>query len=220
MISLCFPTLNRYDLLDVAIDTALAGTLPPDKIYVIDNGGKAQEFMKNLDKVEEVFTPGINIGVAASWNWFINNVPEIRIISNDDVEFYPDTLETLVSAYDEKKVLFPAGVVAANAFSCFLIPNFVVEVVGYFDEKISPNYAYYEDNDYFRRMNLAGVKLEGVSTSQLMHKGSATLAHGIPDHNHLFEKATKNFLAKWGGWPHEEVYEHPWNNPELTWKDW
>src|SRR5689334_16853642 len=125
MVTLGIPTLNRYDLLELAIKSAEAGNLKPDKYLIVDNGTKFtyNDFYLSLGTRIEVIRPGGNLGVAGGWNRLIQNSSDIRIISNDDVIFFEDTIEKLVDAFDPDCVSFPAGVPAANAFSCFLIPD-------------------------------------------------------------------------------------------------
>ena len=95
-VNVCIPTLNRYDLLFECLKSAREGTVTPDRFWIIDNGGTLN--YESLDTT--VYTPTSNIGVAASWNWFINLVPDMRIICNDDIVFYPDTIEKLLNAFD------------------------------------------------------------------------------------------------------------------------
>jgi len=204
-INLCIPTLNRYDLLTKCVLSAVNGTVKPTQILIIDNGCKLER--PNIENLH-VYNFGKNIGVAASWNFFIKNTAEYRIICNDDVDFFEDTIEILLNASDENCVAYPGAVPSDNAFSCFVIPDKIVNIVGYFDEKISPNYAYFEDNDYFRRMNLAGYSTRRVFESRLNHIKSSTL-HGFTiqeqnQHHFLFRKARENYIRKWGGIPGEE----------------
>lgn len=209
-INLCIPTLNRSDLIDRTIESSLAGIIKPDKIYIIDNG--KQDFSEYVRKtVYNIIVPGYNLGVATSWNWFINNVGEIRIICNDDVIFFDDTIKIMIENYDSNNITYPGGVPSANAFSCYIVSDSVVDRVGLFDESISPNYAYFEDNDYFRRMTLLDIKLKHIPNAKLTHFVSSSLKKGIPNHNQLFNKAKKNYIAKWGGLPHKEKYLTPYN---------
>lgn len=213
-IFVCIPTLKRYDLLWNVIDSANKGTMKPDRFFIIDNGGK---FEHRGDKNVFVFSPGGNLGVAKSWNVFISNVPEYRIICNDDIEFYEDTIELLIKNYDENFILYPEGVPSANSFSCFLIPNKIPKTIGMFDEEISPGYAYFEDNDYHRRMKFAGFDIKGIKDARLNHANSSTLkSYNFQEeqlHHILFRRARQNYIKKWGGLPGEEIYSEPYELP-------
>ena len=208
-INLCIPTLNRYDLLTKCVLRAVNGTVKPTQILIIDNGCELER--PNIENLH-VYNFGKNIGVAASWNFFIKNTAEYRIICNDDVEFFPDTIETLLTAYEENYAVYP-GMPSDNSFSCFILPDKIIKDVGYFDEKISPNYAYFEDNDYFRRMNLAGYSTKKAIESKLNHFTSATLKGYNPiekeNHHRLFRIAQSNYIRKWGGVPGNERFTVP-----------
>ncbi len=215
MITLGIPTLNRYDLLELTIQSAEKGTVVPDKYFIVDNGGQFQrnDFYNSLGDRLEVNHYGHNLGVAGSWNKIIQSTPEIRIISNDDVEFFEDSIELLVRSYDTEAITYPAGIPAANSFSCYVMPNSIVERVGYFDEQISPRYAYFEDNDYHRRMIIAGVSLVGVGNCRLGHSVSSTLQNYTKlereKHNEKFKLAKQNYIRKWGGEPGQEKLDSP-----------
>src|SRR5688572_2605875 len=177
MLTLGIPTLNRYDLLEAASVSAETGSLKPDRYLIIDNGMKFvyDDFYTSLGDRLTVLTQLDNLGVAGSWNKICASTPDIRLISNDDIIFFPDTIEKLVRSFDEKAVVYPAGIVSTNAFSCFIIPDKVLEIVGYFDESISPGYGYFEDNDYHRRMIQKNIPLVGIPDCKLVHHHSSTL---------------------------------------------
>jgi GT2 family glycosyltransferase len=198
-----------------ALQSAERGILVPDKYFIIDNGGRFErnDFYNSLGDRLEVVNYGQNLGVAGSWNKIIQCTSEIRIISNDDVEFFDDTIKLLVDYFVTDAVIYPAGIPAANSFSCYVIPDNVVEKVGYFDEKISPNYGYFEDNDYYRRMLMNGIHLIGIGNCRLGHSGSSTLNGfiGAEQRNHhlKFKTAEKNYVRKWGGVPGKETLTVP-----------
>jgi GT2 family glycosyltransferase len=106
----------------------------------------------------------------------------------------------------------PYGII--NGFSCFGVQDSYIKKVGYFDETISPNYAYFEDNDAAYRMKLAGVI--GVdSEAEAVHDTSSTLKAFTPEqtamHHIKFNLAQNNYIKKWGGLPLHETYRTPYN---------
>lgn len=213
-INICIPTFNRYDRLEALISSLLVGSVVPN-IYVIDNGGEIKHRL-NSELLSEinVHNPSLNIGVAKAWNWFAKNVSEIRIISNDDIIYTSTAIEKLVAGYVDDCLIFPQ-VIDINQFSCFILPDKLIERVGYFDEGISPNYAYFEDNDFSYRMQLLGankVKVDGIS---IFHNPSSTLraysSAQLALHHKRFEIAKKNYVAKWGGLPGYEKYTVAYN---------
>ena len=231
-ITLCVPTLSRYDLLARAVSSARAGALPPSRVLVIDNGGGLAEYMRTrpdvwpaeLAAAVEVHTfpqPGAppgkpsvrNLGVAASWNWFMRNVPQdYVVISNDDVGFRPRTIEALVATAEKMpgQVFFCASV--GQAFSLYLLRKRALDLVGPFDENFWP--AYFEDGDYARRLALLGQR-ENFSGEGYEHEGSATVRVADPDmrrrHHGWFDANSKYYVRKWGGPPHHEKYTVPFN---------
>lgn len=219
-IALCIPTLNRYDLLVKALESAEKGNVVPDEYWIVDNGMRSDLQLIIPPDIRQKLTIlrfGYNLGVAASWNQFLKYAGEdkILVICNDDVEFFPETIEKLIEHYDENFVLFPGGVPSANSFSCFLIPEKVYRTVGLFDDTLSPQYAYFEDNDYHYRMLQLGFDLRGIPECRLGHVGSATV-NSMPHadriaHHGKFNVARQNYIRKWGGQPGEEKFKTPYN---------
>jgi GT2 family glycosyltransferase len=207
--SLCVMVFNRYDLLVDCLRSASRGTIIPDLLYVINNGrddGKLEQALLAWEgHARVVYTPKVPMGVAESWNWFLDNAPDPRIITNDDVVFGVRTFEAMLSA----EGLFISPLKDA-AFSCFLIHDECVKIVGRFDETISPGYAYFEDCDYFTRMRAAGVSVIQVE-SDTQHVGSATLKAQSPldweDHHRRFLLAQNNYVKKWGKLPEGRVLQ-------------
>lgn len=207
MLTLCIPTLRRYDLLVKCILSAENGTYVPDRYLIVDNGGKfrIEDYHPTISEKIDVVTPGYNLGVAAAWNLMIKQTDDIRIICNDDVKFYDNTIFVMCHNFDRSKIIFPGQMERTNAFSCFLLPNYVVEKIGLFDETISPNYAYFEDNDYdFRIREQSEIGFYDVACGY-EHYGSATIRSMSKkehdEHNRKFELARANFRKKWGRLP-------------------
>jgi hypothetical protein len=87
-------------------------------------------------------------------------------------------------------------------FSCFCIRDRCVELVGEFDETISPGYAYYEDVDYaYRMIQVPEIRRPRIDAG-IIHVGSSTWRSGSPeeikDHWRRFYAAKANFEKKWG----------------------
>lgn len=214
-VNLCIPTLKRYDLLMKCLESAEAGTLKPEKYYIIDNGNNLP-----FDKLPESFTDKIfvvktrhNLGVARSWNWFFDNVEDNILISNDDIEFYEDSIEKLMDGFDENFSIYPSE--GATSFSCICHPRKIINDVGYFDETLSPFYGYFEDNDYHYRMLLKGYTIKDIPGCRVKHENSGTMKWYTPTemqiHHEKFRAARARYLAKWGGEPAMEKYKIPYN---------
>jgi GT2 family glycosyltransferase len=214
LLILCCGTWKRYDLLNKLIASAENGVRTPDKIVIFDNGGT---FDHPNPKVE-IYRPEKNLGISAADNWFAKNIPGFKIVSNDDVELFPYTLETFWQYQDKGDLLVTAGLPILNAFTLFSVNQNVLDTVGYFDESISPGYAYFEDNDYGRRINLGGLKRTDVLTSSF-HLGSGTVdvleGEDKQNHHRKFNIAKSNYIAKWGGVPPKELWNLPYRNTGL-----
>lgn len=203
MIHVCVPVLKRYDLLRQMLLSLKQSTVQPDSVYVIDNGrdGERVNLAINASPVPTILhTPDKPMGVAESWNWFIQNVPEDRVIANDDVLFGSHSLVRLVAS--EADLIWAKGC----GFSCFVIRDSCIEKLGFFDEDISPGYGYYEDEDYLQRLDGRGTRERSATAEEVecgvMHARSQTLAKNSPaemvEHHRKFKIAQANYAKKWG----------------------
>jgi GT2 family glycosyltransferase len=183
--------------------------MPVECVYVIDNGRDANQLLAAVEAWPgEVYihAPDRPLGVAESWNWFLKNVPEERIITNDDIIFAPHSIERMVSSPEECVVAIQGA-----AFSCFLLRDSCVEKVGFFDEEISPGYGYFEDCDYNERMKLAGTTHHPVDAGvEHMHSGTLKAANAseMAEHHRKFIIAQENFIRKWGRMPVGKVRQY------------
>lgn len=214
-INVCIPVYNRYDLFTRCLKSLAKGRIKPDMVWLMNNGDlkpDTDEF-KNLGHFSW-HNPGKNIGLAKSWNWFIDNIQDVRIFCKDSVTFNENSLEELLNAYEDTKIIVPQN----NSQACFIIPDKVIKKVGYFDEQISPLYAGYEDTDYLRRAQLHGVKTK-ISSKCIIHQrqNSTFLALSKEDkfkHQIKLDQAIKNYKNKWGGIPKKETFVTPFNLEE------
>lgn len=220
-LTLCTPTILRYDLCDKLIMSASKGIIKPNEYKVLDNGNSyANKWHKAhpLSVDVKVISPKGNIGVSAAWNQFLRTSKGLIIIANDDICVFPDTIKTMIDEYYANKnksiILFSLG--GINAFSFYLIHSSIQHKIGYFDETFYP--AYFEDNDYIRRMFLLGYKQKIVRKAKYIHykNGSATLKEqrrkGIDkDHDKNFRRNKAYYIKKWGGVPGNEKFTKPFN---------
>jgi len=224
MIVAGIPTLNRYDLLEGAIESLCRGDVVPDRILVVDNGGNWEPSATSREPVPlEIIRPGRNLGVAASWNLLhrITAADEL-ILLNDDVLVAPETLQRMVSCPQPFVAVsdtpgFAArrhdpGVLVSD-WACFLQRAEVWRDVGEYDEQFWP--AYYEDADYDYRMRLAGQAVTRLPCEGLSHHVSSSLRRISPEQRTEFERAFRlnaiYYQRKWGGPPGTEQFLEPWN---------
>lgn len=201
-VSICIPVLKRYDLLERLLLSLHGSSVEPDAIHIVNNGKNDHALSQALVASQwnvSVRTPIISMGVAESWNYFIDRVPENRIIVNDDVVFGVDSIAQIVDTEGDI-----VGCITHNDFSCFLIRDTCVQKVGLFDESISPGYAYFEDCDYEERIRKSGAIFKHVSCG-LTHEHSATLksltSSEAIEHHRKFIIAQENFFNKYGRLP-------------------
>jgi len=218
---LCIPTLCNYDGVDALIRSAEAGTVKPTGYVVLDNGGKYPR--ARLDAAigersveRELITPTDNLGVAASWNVFLDRFgkTEPLVISNDDITLGPTAFATLDN-YGARGALR-----AGFGWALFMQRPECTQRVGFYDENFWP--AYHEDIDYIIRMErrrVPDIRLEGHIDIQ--HAGwRTTLMLGNPDW--LADGRARNhsyLVAKWGTESlTPETYQKPFNgSPPAGW---
>lgn len=206
MINICVPVLRRYDLLRDMLISLRGSTMPPHKVCIIDNGLSQTSVLGAIDgavdravTVIDVFTPREPMGVAASWNWFIQNIGEERLIINDDIVFAPTSLERIID--HDLDLAWAAGC----GFACYLIRNRCIDKLGLFDETISPGYGYYEDEDYLQRLDGRGTREPSARAGNIecgiVHLKSATLQAAthleLLEHHRKFKIAQANYARKW-----------------------
>lgn len=108
-------------------------------------------------------------------------------------------------------------------FSCFLIASDFFDMCGTFDENFWP--AWYEDNDMHRRITLLGYKAIMTTAAPHIHFGGVST--GMIPNNPGSGQSQVYYVKKWGGIPithpgagQKEYFMTPYNNQELTVKDW
>jgi GT2 family glycosyltransferase len=190
------PALNRPDLLARHIESI---DVLVDRLFVIDNSPH-WEMGDIADNYHvEVVDPGVNLGVAASWNFIIKTNPAADwwMIANVDQEYAPGDLERLAAAMGDES----AAVRCLSRFAAFAINRACVEKVGLFDENFHPIYC--EDADYEYRCKLAGVEIVDVeSGTKHLEGGSVTFRtdRQYADRNaRTYPENVAYFEAKWGG---------------------
>ena len=164
---LVVPTLTRHDLLDRMLRSI---DYPVGHLVVIDNSGRGVVGGSGPWERMTVLPMPVNFGVAASWNLAIrmgHRADWVMIVS-DDVEFPAGTLAEFDRQSGENRLLLSG---TWPHWCAFTIGMRVVQKVGLFDEGFFP--AYFEDSDYDRRCQRAGVPL--VHGPAVLHKNSSTL---------------------------------------------
>jgi hypothetical protein len=156
-----------------------------------------------------VYKPGVNLGVAGSWNNIITSNPDAPwwMIVGYDIVLAKGDMARLASHMETV-----GGIGMLGTFSAFGIDRGAVDRAGLFDENFHP--AYYEDNDYDYRCRLKGVPMCGLPFGG-RHKISSTIYSDnnryLHENQRTFVSNHYYFLAKWGGEPYQEAYTTPFN---------
>jgi GT2 family glycosyltransferase len=189
--------------------------------------------------------PGVIRSVAGSWNQgarlaMADGVSHIAFVAND-TRLRENCLDTLIAfgersaadlwsgiSYNNRPQIDASQVTDGADFNCFMVLPSAFRNHGWFDPNFRP--AYFEDNDYYARVVLAGGECRVAHAAQFYHHGSMTLrldaeaAHHV---SHWFEANRAYFARKWGvsqpAGSRKEVleryYRHPFNDPSrpLSW---
>jgi len=104
-------------------------------------------------------------------------------------------------------------------FSCVMITPRTIELIGTFDENFDP--AWHEDNDYHVRSYLGGYETLKFKVPYI-HRESLSTKKLIRPLNSM--KGQQYYVKKWGSYTRDaikgEEFRTPYNNPNLTFKDW
>ena len=188
------------------------------------------------------------VPLAQAWNNGIREAIRdncgVIIVSNDDAIFSPDTVDRLAQAVDEMPdnyvMAFPVDVhdyVSDNSdilfddfelegiienkedqtYSCFAIKSDFFEKCGKFDENFDP--AWWEDADMKYRISLLGYKSLQTQIPYVHLRHQTTQKLNIPI-NSL--KSGEYYQKKWGSARKDlkEVYRTPYNDPNISPKEW
>ena len=203
-------TVTRYDLLRESIARLASGTLRPDRIILIDNGGQFEDSFGSCVSIE-IVRPPYNLGVAASWNEIYRRADGDVVILNDDVFVGPQTLERMLAT--PGLLVSP---IAGREFSCFLQRRELWDRIGLYDEGFWP--AYHEDQDYRRRMKLQRLTWETISSDGINHVVGAT-GYTYEPSKRFMPFVLRRYACKWGGAEFNEVFERPWDGHPEAWDD-
>lgn len=196
------PVFNRYDLLAGLVASALASSRLPERIVVVDNGGRFDAaYAGRLDRVE-VVRPGKNTGTAGGWNAVFRAAGErdVVVMANDDVTVTRDGIAALAAAVEDHRggAMASDHTVPHHSWSLYAMSRQLWDRIGPFDERFWP--AYFEDDDYERRLALHGVSNLHVKAIR-SHVGSASTATKTPAAAAQFAENRARYVEKWGAPP-------------------
>jgi GT2 family glycosyltransferase len=214
----------------------------PHRIVLVDNGSTdetREEAGKLVGATFQHRRYEANSGTARSWNYGIadgfEKGADYVAVLNNDILCHPDCIDRLARRMERNDVAMataldvrgevsaPEDVLAIPAdskdgvaeseypnFAAFMLSRHAWETVGPFDEEFFP--AYFEDNDYHRRILLAGLRAVVHPPAMFYHFGSRTQNEsggGPVVSGALFDRNRERYLRKWGGPPGAERFAAP-----------
>jgi GT2 family glycosyltransferase len=199
------PTINRADLLNEALANYFED-FKNTEIVICDNGN--QEIITRERNFVH-YKPEKNLGVSGSWNMLMDYADKVKgthvLILNDDIYLgkSEEEVNTIIRLWK------PEFLCTELNWCSFILSVETFKKVGNFDENFFP--AYYEDNDYFRRMLLANVPIiMNPMLNPVIYRNSMTIQKS-PELNNGFEKNRQYYISKWGGLPEQETFATPFN---------
>lgn len=184
----------------------------PERIILVDNTVEGLSMTRSHKGIH--YAAGGNIGIAASWNIGVQAVlaaqVDYLIIVSTSVEFTDSGgFEWVEHLGKDRRGLEANGL----GWHLVAIGRPVFEAIGGFDSQF---FAYYEENDFLRRMLLAGLRTddEGVGPhvdADARLEGTA-LHFDSPGVDYV--NAGRVYQVKWGGAPGAETRVKPrWEVP-------
>jgi GT2 family glycosyltransferase len=240
-IAIVIPCLNlwrRYT--KPCLDSLKVGY--PYRIVLVDNGSTDETPDEAGRLVGSTFQHRryeTNTGTTPAWNYGIadgfEKGADYVAVLNNDILCHPACLDRLAQRMERNDIAIATaldirGEVAAPEdiftippdakdgaaesehpnFSAFMLNRHCWETVGRFDEQFSP--AYFEDNDYHRRIVLAGLRAVVHPPAMFYHFGSRTQNESCPApivSGGAFDRIRDYYVRKWGGPPGAETFTSP-----------
>lgn len=214
------PTLSRFDLLGLLLDSVKKNSVLPDEILIIDNSNGKMPFMDFVGNIPVKIVSFDNIGVSGAWNYAIDYIEDedLVIICNDDNLLSEDAIQS----FKEGALANPWSPMIQSSgcgFSCFAVRGKIKYLCGYFDEAFYP--AYHEDSDYHQRLirskasvfcidkqvvvlGVDGKQSQTVNSEKTSPSDQSLVKDG-------FKLGQQRIARKWGKDLSE--YETPFNGP-------
>ncbi len=210
------PTINRKDLLPLAMESLRSQSDEYEVFFLIDNGH--QDITDTIPKMHMEVMEN-NLGVSGSWNhgmnWIFDNHPNVtHVLSlSDDCALHHDQLARIKKVLgDNRDRNFFCG---NFQWSVWAIDRRCRELMEYepgkcFDETFFP--AYFEDNDFDWRLRCLDTQIHMYSDE--LTPDIKVVAGSLQKDKSIHDRFTKNrdyYVSKWGGVPGNEKYKTPFN---------
>jgi len=173
-----FLTYSKFDLADRLLASI---DYPIEHLVVVDNSGRRAWQPKKPDLVQNLWFIQLpyGLGYGGGLNLIIKSTPfaPYWVLLNDDSVLSPGALQKISEQVDTDAINFLS---IMPKWSGFVLGEGAVLKAGLFDERFHP--IYFEDNDYERRLQAAGVQAKFIY-AVLQHDNSSTLNSGFHSQN-------------------------------------
>lgn len=221
----CFlyiPVVKRFDLLQIACNS-MKGVFPES--YILNNSG--QDIPREIWEPNGfiVITPPKPYGFLKTQNWArkkcIDEKYDYYAFMHNDGENVGDTAIRLREVTEHNiQNRSKIGVVFTHYdVLCTLTRECVEYVLEWGDKdwpgKDEPIHSYHSDNDYYRRIRLAGYMTAVLPNSNVLHHEPSNTINADKEFMAKTNKYNTGeyYAKKWGGHPNLETYIYPFNDP-------
>lgn len=199
-LNLCVTVTIRLDMLGGMLRSAFAGTVKPDRLFIVD---QANDTPRILSIVGGAISQAVDVEIlhlgdkqgceASAVNWYLQNVPEERVIAHEDLVLGERSLETFIAAEGAFLIDDQQGLI--------MYRDEAVRLAGLYDTEMSPNYFRYVDADYEERLAVAGIEPTVVACG-VQHLRDGTMKglspEGLAEYHRRVGIADANYARKWG----------------------
>ena len=209
-----FATLKRFDLAERLLASI---DYPVEHLVIVDNSGTQTWNPTQPDKVKNLWLIRVpyGLGLVGAWNLIVKSTPHAPywVLVNDDAWFGEGALDIIAQDANPDGLSFPH---ISPEWSCIVLGQKVVEEVGLYDERLYP--LYFDDNDYQRRIEKAGLPIRRIDAI-VHHENSSTLKSGYEQKNSktfranevLFDSKVANDDYSEGNWSLKIRRENSWD---------
>jgi len=130
-VSVVIPTYNRADTIEDAVDSALAQTLPPAQVVVVDDGSQddtSERLRKYSGRILYHRQPNSGISIARNNGARLSTEPFIALLDSDDV-WHPRKLELQLEVMERRPQLGMLGT-AEFDWPAATFPSLPVDATG------------------------------------------------------------------------------------------
>ena len=210
------PVVNNFDLLEKAVRSVKPNLF--DEYIIFNNSGEHIPDNVYSNTSFRVFTPDSSHTFTETQNamrqYAINNKYDYYCFMHNDGEILDDTDIKLINHIESLDKQWGVVFTYYDVF-CAFNTNAVKFIGPWSDPSWPPQKSgYYLDNDYYRRLSLAGYEKIDIEGDGVSHVSSATIKNEIESQiwKSQVDNVHKHYIRKWGGSNNgEERFDHAFN---------